>query len=60
MKALKDAGHKVFLNSGALLDLVPDGKLIDHDNDIDLGIIKGAGDQDAVVAELAGFHPRGS
>jgi hypothetical protein len=60
MKALKDAGHKVFLNSGTLLGLVPDGKLIDHDNDIDLGIIKDAGDEDAVVAELAGFYPRGS
>lgn len=60
MKALKDAGHKAFLNSGTLLGLVPDGKLIDHDNDIDLGIIKDAGDEDAVVAKLAGFYPRGS
>ena len=60
MKALKDAGLKAFLNSGTLLGLVPDGKLIDHDNDIDLGIIKNAGDEDAIIAELAGFYPRGS
>ena len=55
MKALKDAGHKVFLNSGTLLGLVRDGKLIDHDNDIDLGIILDASDEDAVVAEWATF-----
>lgn len=49
MKALKDAGHKVFLNSGTLLGLVRDGKLIDHDNDIDIGLILDANSEDEAV-----------
>ena len=37
--ALSDQGYRVFLNSGTLLGVVRDGKLIDHDDDIDLGIV---------------------
>ena len=39
MRFLENAGYKVFLDSGTLLGLVRDGKLIEHDNDIDLGIV---------------------
>jgi hypothetical protein len=36
---LETAGLKIFLDSGPLLGLTRDGKLIDHDNDIDLGVL---------------------
>lgn len=49
MNQLKDAGHMVFLNSGALLGLVRDGKLIEYDNDIDLGIILDADSEESAV-----------
>lgn len=51
MKTLKDAGHKVFLDSGILLGLIRDGKPIDHDNDIDLGLILDATSEDEAVLE---------
>ena len=37
--ALKKEGYEVFLNSGTLLGVVRDKKLIDHDDDIDLAIV---------------------
>lgn len=49
MNQLKDAGHKVFLNPGALLGLVREGTLIEHDNDIDLGIILDADSEVSAV-----------
>ena len=51
MTILKDAGLKVFLDSGPLLGLVRDGKLIDHDNDIDLGLILDADSEETAALE---------
>lgn len=36
---LRDLGYDAFLNSGTLLGVVRDQKLIEHDDDIDLGLI---------------------
>jgi len=45
---LKDEGYEAFLNSGTLLGVVRDKKLIDHDDDIDLGLIlKATNEKDA-------------
>ncbi len=35
---LEELEHEVFLNSGTLLGVVRDGKLIEHDDDIDLAV----------------------
>jgi hypothetical protein len=51
MQILGDAGFKVFLNSGTLLGLTRDGKLIEHDNDIDLAIILQAESEDEAIIE---------
>lgn len=47
---LSQNGHMAFLNSGTLLGVVRDRKLIDHDDDIDLAVILKAGN----VEEAAG------
>lgn len=39
LSALNSAGYETFLNSGTLLGVVRDGKLIDHDDDIDLAVM---------------------
>lgn len=39
LSALSDAGYEAFLNSGTLLGVVRDARLIDHDDDIDLAVI---------------------
>ncbi|GKY88694.1 LicD family protein [Sinisalibacter aestuarii] len=36
---LKQEGYEVFLNSGTLLGVVRDGRLIEHDDDIDLAVV---------------------
>lgn len=36
---LQDLGFEVFLNSGTLLGVVRDGKLIPHDDDVDLALV---------------------
>ena len=41
--ALGEMGYEVFLNSGTLLGVVRDARLIDHDDDIDLAVILKAG-----------------
>lgn len=42
VRALDALGGEVFLNSGTLLGVVRDGKLIDHDDDVDLAIMLNA------------------
>lgn len=36
---LKNEGYEVFLNSGTLLGIVREGRLIEHDDDIDLAVV---------------------
>jgi glycerol-3-phosphate cytidylyltransferase len=50
MQVLNKAGFKVFLASGPLLGLTRDGKLIDHDNDFDLGLILDATTEEEAAA----------
>ena len=47
---LEALGGKVFLNSGALLGVVREGKLLDHDDDIDLGFLLQANSLDEAVS----------
>lgn len=42
LSALSDAGYEAFLNSGTLLGVIRDKRLIDHDDDIDLAVILNA------------------
>ncbi len=39
LSVLSDEGYDVFLNSGTLLGVVRDKRLIDHDDDIDLALV---------------------
>lgn len=39
IQKLRPLAGEVFLNSGALLGVVREGKLLDHDDDVDLGVI---------------------
>ncbi len=57
-RALDSAGVQPFLVSGTLLGLVRDGRLMDHDYDIDLGVLPGGADPAVVGAALesAGFE----
>lgn len=43
IETLSKAGYQVFLNSGTLLGVVRDGRLIDHDDDIDLAMVLKSG-----------------
>lgn len=52
---LTDQGYQVFLNSGTLLGLVRDGRLIDHDDDIDLALILKAGSHEEAAQEWNGL-----
>jgi hypothetical protein len=51
MRFLTQQGYEVFLNSGTLLGVVRDGRLIDHDDDVDLAIILKAGSAEDAVKE---------
>lgn len=42
LRTLRRAGYEVFLNSGTLLGVVRDERLIDHDDDIDLAVMLNA------------------
>lgn len=53
---LKQQGYQVFLNSGTLLGVVRDGRLIDHDDDVDLAVILRADSAEAAVAEWAALR----
>lgn len=50
---LEAAGLKPFLVSGTLLGLIRDGAIMEHDYDIDLGILPAEADADQVVAAIA-------
>ncbi|MGB5865263.1 MAG: hypothetical protein WBG95_13300, partial [Sulfitobacter sp.] len=39
MSVLEGMGYEVFLNSGTLLGVVRDKKLLDHDDDVDFGLL---------------------
>jgi hypothetical protein len=51
LSALRDEGYEVFLNSGTLLGVVRDEKLIEHDDDIDLAVILKAGTEEEAAQE---------
>ncbi|MGA9277723.1 hypothetical protein [Ilumatobacter sp.] len=50
---LRRAGHRPFLVSGTLLGYVRSTELMAHDYDIDLGVLPGDADADAVVAAIS-------
>ncbi len=49
--AITSLGHEVFINSGTLLGAVRDGKLIPHDDDIDLAVVLRGKTVDEVARE---------
>ena len=51
ISVLGERGYDVFLNSGTLLGVVRDQKLIDHDDDIDLAVILNATSAEAAAVE---------
>ncbi|MGR3615904.1 MAG: hypothetical protein ACU0BB_07660 [Paracoccaceae bacterium] len=51
ISALNRVGYDVFLNSGTLLGVTRDGKLIDHDDDADLALVLKAGNVEEAIVE---------
>lgn len=51
MSKLEQMGYKSFLNSGTLLGVVRDKRLIDHDDDVDLGVVLHATNAEDVAQE---------
>lgn len=56
MGFLTKQGYEVFLNSGTLLGVVRDGRLIDHDDDIDLAIILHADSAESAAQEWSALR----
>lgn len=56
MGFLTRQGYEVFLNSGTLLGVVRDGRLIDHDDDIDLAIILHAESAETAAQEWSALR----
>lgn len=56
--ALGEAGYEAFLNSGTLLGVVRDKRLIDNDDDIDLAVILNATNCADAVIEWLALHDR--
>ncbi len=51
IEELQKVSRGVFLNSGTLLGVIRDGKLLDHDDDIDIGICLHATTEENAAAE---------
>lgn len=51
IRRLKPFGKGVFLNSGTLLGVTRDGRLLDHDDDVDLAIVLQASSQEQAAEE---------
>lgn len=51
LAALFDGGYSAFLNSGTLLGVTRDKKLIEHDDDIDLAVLLNANTTEAAAEE---------
>lgn len=58
IEALDQMGYQCFLNSGTLLGVVRDGKLIDHDDDVDLALILKATSEEEAAAEWSALWQR--
>lgn len=56
--ALRDEGYQVFLNSGTLLGVVRDEKLIEHDDDVDLAVILKATSEEEAAQEWRALKDR--
>ncbi len=56
--ALRDEGYEVFLNSGTLLGVVRDARLIEHDDDIDLALLLKARTEAEAAAEWLTLRTR--
>ena len=66
LKALKDAKEileknqcRYFLDSGTLLGAVREGKFIEWDNDIDLGVVDFSFDKETLLAMSKSFYKKG-
>jgi hypothetical protein len=55
---LSDLGHACFANSGTLLGLIRDGRLISHDDDVDLAVLMHASEFASVAREWVGLRQR--
>lgn len=58
LKALREEGYEVFLNSGTLLGVVRDAQLIAHDDDVDLAVILRATNADDAAEEWTALRTR--
>ena len=55
---IADLGHECFANSGTLLGMVRDGRLISHDDDVDLAVLLHASEVAEVAGEWVGVRRR--
>ena len=55
---LRDEGYEVFLNSGTLLGLIRDERLIEHDDDIDLAVILKSKSEAKAAEEWQGLRAK--